>query len=152
MEEYKDHVFEDLKINWRRQKDILLSDPNLPSVLLKTNLDGFTEFLSENPKAFTFALADELIDEYGKDFINDNIYYYILRVLHIIIENDFWYFTEFDDKYKDELFTRIAYESNPEVCVHFNKLHKIYISDHPIARLVCSAITTFKVFKESIKL
>lgn len=149
-EAQEEHFYKELSENWRKFKDELLNDSFLPHVLLERNLDGFTEFLKENPTVLTSQLADNLYVTYGAFFTNDRDYYSILRVIPIIVKYEPWYFSLFNEKYKDEQFCRVALRSNKEVYKHFTKLEKVYVSENPFAKIVCSLIRTFKTFKAGI--
>lgn len=149
MREYLYKLHLELKTNWEQHRELLINDPYLVYKLLELNLDGFTEFLIENPSKLNENLLKDIIISYACNFAGDRVYYKLLRILPILVKFDPHSFFLFHKEYKDEQFTKIAFESNPEVAQYFDSVHKIYVSESPIAKLQCSLIRGYKFFKAS---
>ena len=146
-EVFEEHLYIEISENWRKHKELLLNDSYIPHVLLERNLNGFTEFLKENPKSLTSQLADDLYMTHGAKFTNDRDYYSLLRVIPILVEYDPWYFSLFHTDYKDEQFCRVAYKANKDIEQYLTKIEKVYVSENVFAKMICSLIRTVKTLK-----
>lgn len=146
---FDDKLHHELKQNWKQHRELLINDSYLVHTLLELDLDGFTEFLIENPSKMTEQLFQDIIISYACNFCGDRVYYKLLRILPILVKFDPHAFFLFHKEYKDEQFTKLAFESNPEVEKYFDNVHKIYVSENPIAKLQCSLIRGYKFFKAS---
>lgn len=143
---FYDNLIRDIIKDWRKFEDVLLNDEYLPHHLLEVNLDGFTQFLKENPSKANKSLIESIIINH-RYYTDAYDYYYILRILDLIVKENPYYFTLFDDEYKDQQFVKTAYAANPDVKEYFSSIHCLYISDNPLSKLCCNAIMYYKLFK-----
>ena len=143
---FYDNLIHNVIKDWRKFEEVLLNDEYLPHHLLEGNLDGFTQFLKENPQKISKSLIENLIINYGH-YTNAYNYYYILRILDLIVKENPYNFTLFDDEYKDEQFVRKAFEANPDVKEYFTNVHCLYVSENPLSKLCCEVIKSYKMLK-----
>lgn len=144
--DFYNKLIRDVSQDWRKFEEVLLNDEYLSLCLLEENLDGFTQFLKENPHKISRVLIENLLINYGH-YRNAYEYYYILRIIDLIVRNNPYYFSLFDEEYKDEQFVRKAFEANPYVKEYFTKVHCLYVSENPLSKLCCSVIKSYKMLK-----
>lgn len=141
------------KINegkWYHVTDDIKGDVNLQYVLLNHSFDEFTQFAKHHVDKLDDLLIDKVIKLYGDCSQSNWIYYYMIRILHLVLipaSN----IKRFDSSYYDEQFFKKAYEANPEV-VNFvpTRYRKIYYSKGIFSKVARAAIVQYKLFKAAI--
>ena len=108
------------------------------------NIDILTDDLRKGVVLYTKDIHDFFVD-YTKEFHGDLEYYYILRVLPLMIEYDHNIFKTISKKYKDEQFCKVAYDTCSKVYEHLTFLQRIYVQANLLAKVIKSIVKMIKV-------
>lgn len=149
-DDFYDNLINQIVKDWRKYEDVLVNDIYLPIHFLNENLDGFTQFLVENPTLLNEQIVDNLFLTYASRKPTVQEYYCILRILPLIIKRDYCDFTLFDPDFFDEQFVRIAYEADPRIFDYLSNVQQLYVSDNFFAKQICKLIKIYKTFIASL--
>lgn len=150
-EEYMEKIYDDLKVGlWYDHEQLLNNDEHTRLNFMEMNLDAFTEYLSRNKDKSTSAIIDNYFLNYGLKLKNDFDYYYTLRILDILLDDE-TNFTLFDTAFHDEQFIRKSYDVNENIEKYLTTFQKtIYLYDDLFAVSVRNTVKYFKSVKVAL--
>lgn len=118
----------------------------------KLQLDKFTTYAVKNDFLPEFIIArfiDILNKEENKTHMN---YYYLLRVIPLIVEHPIVQFAKIDKFYKDEQLYRVAYTHNANITRTMTEWQMLYyLSNSKVSKLLRSITVMFTLAKIAIQ-